>query len=143
MTTNIKNLPVHKKEKAVSALFALAKNIKDKDAALVFIQHLLTESEQVTIGRRILIAKMLLSGSNRSEVRYELGVSPNTFARARKWLENELPNYGDALKDYEKRSATSKAKRQKLPSRYVDSLSFEALRYKYPMHFLLFNLLLK
>jgi len=143
MSTNIKKLSHSKKEESRSALFSLAKNMKGEDAVAEFINHLLTESEQVTIGRRILIARMLLAGKNSAEIKSTLSVSPNTFSRTRKWLQRELPNYADALKDFENQQQQKKDVKRKTKREYIDPFSFTALRHKYPMHFLLFNIFLK
>lgn len=114
--------------------------------AVTFIEKLLTESERNIIGRRLLISQMILAGKSQAEIRYEFSVSPNTFTRTRKWLQQQLPNYNDTLKEYNTELQLKKAKLQhtkKIKANrdgsHPDYLSFEAMRYRYPGHFLLFN----
>lgn len=140
MSTNIKNLDPHRKQKVLSALESAAKNINGEDAAIKFINHLLTEGEKVTIGRRILISKMLLRGNNRAEVCRELKVSPNTFTRTKRWLEGEIPDYADVVKQYEaeQENKRSRAKRGKrLP---LNPFGFATIKRRHPIHFLLIDL---
>ena len=113
-----------------------------KDAVTTFINTLLTESEKITIGRRILIAQMILAGKNQSEIIYKLGVSPNTFTRTRKWLDGQVPDYDQALKNFEKEAVAKKTKivKQNRSRIYTGSTSFASLRRKYPAHFLIFNI---
>lgn len=126
----------------LQALFSTARSISGDDAVSIFIKNVLTESEQILIGRRLLIAQMILSGKKQAEIMYELNVSPNTFSRTRKWLNGQIPEYDKALKEFQAEqksiandSIASKPKRTK-----VDPHSFEALKRKYPAHFLLFSL---
>lgn len=131
--------------RARNALLKTAARFDGKDGARMFIEEMLTESEQITIGRRLLIAHMLLQGKNQQEIRSELGVSPNTFTRTRQWLLKQVPNYGDSLAAYEKKRTaiqkgrTTVTKRQK--REYIDPTSFSALKRRYPAHFLLFNII--
>lgn len=109
-------------------------------SVILFINTLLTEDEQVTLGRRLLICQMILKGKTQAEIRYELGVSPNTFTRTRKWLTREIPEYQNALmahkkKVSEKRNSLTKRKRE-----FAAPLTFSNLKKRYPMHFLLFNI---
>tara|TARA_B100000745_G_scaffold55794_2_gene33022 strand:- start:4551 stop:4994 length:444 start_codon:yes stop_codon:yes gene_type:complete len=102
------------------------------------IDKLLTESEKLTLGRRLLISRLILEGKSQAEVNEILHVSPNTFTRTRKWLQQEIPAYGEAIKEYEKDLATRKAVQKSKD--YSDPFTFDGLRKKYPGHFLLFNL---
>ncbi len=100
------------------------------------ITNLLTEKEQIKIGRRILIAQAILAGKTRYEVNEHIQVSPNTFAQVRRWLEKEMTQYRSAqtLKKtkYPKRNNKSK---------YIQPLTYEHLKRSYPAHFLLFSII--
>ncbi len=96
------------------------------------LNNLLTTKEQITVGRRILIAQAILAGKTRYEINNHLSVSPNTFAQVRRWLESELTEYTSAYQLVEKR--TSKR------SEYAEPLSYQDLKRKYPGHFLLVSL---
>ena len=132
------------KDLALQALRESAKCFSGTQPVQKFIDELLTESEKITIGRRILMAQMIMSGYTRSEIQYKLGVSPNTFTRTKEWLEGRIPQYDQALKeadaDLAKRQAASKKSSPGRPRKtYHDPTTFKGLRERYPMHFLLFN----
>ena len=126
----------HEKDPAIEALRNMAKGMQEKDSVIKFIDELLTESEKLVLGRRVLIAQMLVTGHSQAEIREKLHVSPNTFIRTRKWLEKQIPNYGEALKEFEKNKPQKKAR----AFGYTNPLSFGGLKKKYSMHFLLFNI---
>jgi Trp operon repressor len=140
MSINHKKLNSRQREIILEALFSSAKEIHKNNSVEYFINTLLTESEQITIGRRILIAQMILAGKTQSEISYLLNVSPNTFTRTRKWLNKQIPNYNDALKEYQKEHSAKSSNPTKNKKIYVDPVSFKGLRKKFPMHFLLFNI---
>ena len=96
---------------------------------------LLTESELVMLGRRIQIARMLLSGKSRLEIQRTLHVGVLTIEAIARWLDRQLPGY---------RRDLYIVKKERKSKEYVpaDLLSFRALRQRYPMEFLLINLLL-
>lgn len=139
MSTNVANLNPHKKQLILDSLYACAETFNDQKSATDFIDQLLTESEKVTIGRRIVIAQMILAGCPQTEVRATLGVSPNTFARTRSWLNGEIANYADALSEHRITTAKKDSKRKKTGKKF-DPLTFKMMRKKFPMHFLFFNL---
>lgn len=125
---------LREKELVLSALHGCA----DSLTAISFVDQLLTESEKLTIGRRILIAQMILSGHSQAEIREILNVSPNTFTRTRKWLNGQIPNYDKALKEYGEQ--INKRDSTQTKNKNYDPTTFQGLRNKYPMHFLFFNL---
>ncbi|MFT7507051.1 MAG: Trp operon repressor [Acidimicrobiales bacterium] len=139
MSTNHKKLNSRKKELILEALYAGVKSMPQDNSVEYFINTLLTESEKITIGRRILIAQMILAGKTQAEIRYILGVSPNTFTRTRKWLNKQIPHYDDAIKKHAVEQMARAVKRNGTRKKYIDPLSFTGLRKKFPMHFLLFN----
>lgn len=139
MSKRVSHHKPKEREKILNALFSTARSMGDGGAVEKFIIELLTESEQLTIGRRILIAQMILSGKSQAQISYELSVSPNTFSRTRKWLEKQLPNYGDAISEHKEKLDTAKDAKIK-QRKHIDPTSFAALRRKYPAHFLLFTI---
>lgn len=138
----------HKKTKAsqemaditIDALFKAAREADKKGDVVGFIKMLLTESEQLMLGRRLVIARMLLAGLPQREIRLRLQVGPNTVWRVGKWLSEQIPEYGVALKKIEAESKTRQSKKKTYAYRHYDPLSFDSLKRKYPMHFLLFNI---
>lgn len=126
----------HEKDPALRALHSMAEGMREKDSVITFIEEVLTESERLVLGRRILIAQMLVTGHSQASVREKLHVSPNTFTRTRKWLEELIPNHQETLKDFEK----SKPGKKTGAFGYTNPLSFGGLKKKPSTHFLLFNI---
>ncbi len=140
MSKSIKKQKPKEKHLVEQALYEAARRMDGKYPAETFIEKLLTESERNIIGRRLLISQMILAGKTQAEIRYELSVSPNTFTRTRKWLSQQLPSYNETLEEYKtKQKLTEKTKESKKTPR-PDYLSLQAMRYRYPGHFLLFNI---
>ena len=123
------------KKATLEALYKATDRIKGNDAVKVFINDILTESEQITIGRRILIANLILTGQTYAEIHNQLGVSPNTFSRIRQWLTGRFPDYDQTLKVTSPTPGSTKIGYTK-----VTPFSFEHLQKKFPLHFLLFTL---
>lgn len=117
------------------ALALEAFNLATKDCSNVIILSLLTPKEKIMLGRRLLLAQGIIAGKTRFELNNLIRVSPNTFAQINRWLESELGTYTPAqeAKKTDKRST----------SRYVRPFSYEHLKKKYPMHFLLFSMIEK
>jgi Trp operon repressor len=143
MSKNIKKLSSVQKELTLTALYEGAKKLDGEYPAVDFINELLTESEKIKIGRRILIAQMILGGCYQTEIQRKLGVSPNTFTRTRKWLEGQIPEYGQALRDSNQSDEIQKRARKaagKESKSHYNPATFTGMRKKYPLHFLFFNL---
>lgn len=95
------------------------------------LARLLTKTEKIKIGRRLLIARAILTGKTRMEVNEKLQVSPNTFAQIRRWVESEFTEYTPSTNVNKKTNSNRK---------HYTPFSFEHLRKRYPGHFLLFTL---
>jgi len=102
-----------------------------------FISDVLTQQERLTIGRRILIARLFVEGYSGAEIADVMPVSPNTLSRIRRWHETDIP-YA-AIPSPRETTHQSRPKRTSKAD-YGAPFSFERLRKQYPMHFLLFNL---
>jgi uncharacterized protein YerC len=98
----------------------------------LIVVSLLTHKEKIAVGRRMLIAQMILAGKTRMEINNLIGVSPNTFAQVNRWLEAEFGNYSSAY--------TPPATSRKSASRHAKPFSYQQLKRSYPTHFLLFTL---
>ena len=97
----------------------------------LFLRDLLTPSERVMLGRRILIARMLLRGDSFREIEESLGVGQETIHRVKRWLRDELPGYEQAVRGLE-------AELKKRKTLHELNHSFANLKRKYPLYFLLF-----
>ena len=143
MSKSIKSHKSSEKEIILEALFHSAENMSGQNPVATFINGLLTESEKLTLGRRILIAQMILAGKTRMEICNTLQVSPNTVALARQWLGEQLPNYAEMITKRDEIATSKRSTREqkrKQTREFIDPLSFRGIRKKYPAHFLLFNL---
>jgi len=79
--------------KEVIAIIGGAKSKKDLRQLL---ENLLTSSEIMMLGRRIIIAERIIQGKNDEEIRRELKVGYSTILTVHKWLEksNHQPFQG-------------------------------------------------
>lgn len=120
--------------KTLDTLYTAASAIKGRDAIKLFLKDLLTGSERLMLGRRLLIARLLLRGETYDAVRKRLGVGYTTIARIERWLEDEFPGYEQAIAGVEK-EMDKRAVRAEIKD---NPFSYAALKKKYPLHFLLF-----
>ncbi len=126
-------------KQTLDALWEAAERSDKANTTSDFLRGVLTDSEQLQLGRRLLIAKRLLTGHSWSKIRAELGVSPNTIDVVQTWLSAQFPDYESVISDKQNRRADAKPKQRRTYDR--NPLSWERLRKKYPGHFLLWNLL--
>jgi Trp operon repressor len=137
MTGMRKKLERIKPAEKAATKAALSATIKRLDNnAEDFINNLLTERERITIGRRTLIANLILSGYTQMEINQRLSVSPNTYTKIKRWLDSALPNF-ESTNEIERGKINSQAK---IATSRIDPLSLAAMEKKYPLHFLLFTL---
>lgn len=135
MKIKIKNLTETERTKTLDALYTAAGTVRGRDAMKLFLRDLLTESERVMLGRRILIARKLLSGASYREVIQSLGVGMDTVEKVKHWLEDQMPGYEKAIAGLEKEEVIRRHR-----NRTPEFGTFAYLKKKYPLHFLLFNL---
>ena len=105
-----------------------------------FIDQVLTEGEKVIIGRRILIARMILNGHTYHEVNEQLQISPNTFSKVKKWLNEKMPGYESVMKEVKLKHQQSPSSSKKYLGKQPEPFNIETLKKKFPMHFLLLNI---
>lgn len=118
-------------------LIDVLSHIERKKDLQDFLFDLLTPSEIVMLARRIKIAKLLLQGKTYQFIRQALGVGFTTIASIDAWLERKFQSYrrtiAPLLEEERRRS------KRTLPH---EEGPFKQLRRKYPLHFLLLNVLL-
>ncbi len=127
------------KIKCLDALYTAVACLETRDEVKKFLRDLLTESERIMIGRRILIAQKLLRDVSYDEIIRELKVGKDTIMRVHRWLSNEPSGYEETIRKLEKVLSN----RVKIPTedgRKLDPFSFQGMKRRYPMHFALFNL---
>lgn len=115
----------------LDSLYTAVGSVRGRQAMKLFLKDLLTVSERVMLGRRIVIARRLLGGRSYTEIRRELRVGLGTIAGVQKWLEDQMPGYETALKGLERELGKRKWKSER-------KKILRSLKRKYPLHFLLF-----
>lgn len=134
MKKKISQLTDQQRIETLDMLYTAAGAIRGRTATKEFLKELLTPSERIMLGRRIWIARLLLSGQSHAAIGKKLEVGPNTIVKVEKWLQKQMPGYRQAIKALE----TELAKRKEKQELRNNPFSFKALKKKYPMHFLLF-----
>ena len=123
--------------KYLDLLWTSIAEFKSRDEIKNFFKDLLSESEAIMLSRRIMIAKYLLEGLTYNEIKTRMRVGDNNIAKVHSWLVSGFGGYEKAIREFNK--VLDKRGFNKIsPQPY----SFEWLRKKYPLHFLLFNLFL-
>jgi len=123
------------KTKYLDVLYTAITSLRSRDEVKKFLRDLLTESERIMIGRRIIIAQRLLEDKSYVEIKQELGVGVDTIMRVHKWLEDENYGYEETIKKLEK-----EYKNRKWSEKNPGTSGFAQLKRRYPLHFFLFNL---
>ena len=125
------------KMKYLDALYTAMASLKSRNEIKNFLRDLLTESERIMVGRRIVVAQRLLEDKTYDEIRKEIGVGIDTIMRVQRWLSGDEGGYEKAVKELNKVLGY----RKKIYDKEVYGPgSFKWLKRRYPLHFLLFNL---
>lgn len=136
MKRRAKELSKTERIATLDALYTAAGTVQGRSAMKLFLRDLLTESERIMLGRRILIARHLLAQKTYTDIAETLHVGMDTIGRVEKWLEDSFPGYEHAIKameiEFDKRK-----KKSDDAYLYATSALFR-LKKKYPLHFLLF-----
>ena len=140
MKRKLKELSEQEQIETLDALYTAASVLKGREAMKRFLRDLLTPSERIMLGRRILIARDLLRGVSYEDIAVSMKVGYDTIARVRKWLEDQIPGYEDAVKkmniEMERRAEKRRVGTMNRDSTARGTLA--RLKKKYPLHFLLF-----
>jgi uncharacterized protein YerC len=129
MKIKIGKLSDKQRVETLDALYTAASSVHGRSAVKLFLRDLLTPSERVMLGRRIMIARKLISGESYSDIIQELGVGADTVHKVQKWLSDQMPGYEHAIAGLEKELQNR---------RMVPRSAIDRLKKKYPLHFLLF-----
>jgi len=134
-----------KKIQYLDTLYTAVTSLNSREETKNFLRDLLTESERIMLGRRILIAHMLLKEKSYDDIIKELGVGKDTIMRVHYWLNDQSMGYEKVVAELEKimnkrfKSSYTTHKSETLP----EPFSFNGLKRRYPLHFFLFNLINK
>lgn len=136
---NVKSLDSKSKMKYLDLLWTSISQLETRDETKQFFKDLLSESEAIMLARRIEIAKRLLEGESYDDITRDLRVGKDTIGRVQRWLTSGFGGYEKAVsgfkKEIDRRFSKSKITDKKEP------YSFGWIKQKYPLQFLLFNLL--
>jgi TrpR-related protein YerC/YecD len=125
------------KKKYLGEFYSMVSLLKSRDEVKEFFKDLLTLSEVVMISRRLQAAAMLLEGFTYEEISEKMKMGVTTVGQVEKWLNNGFGGYKKVIRRYKK----GKIERtEKLPA---PPFSWRHIKRKYPLHFLLLNLLEK
>ena len=136
MRRKVSELTNEERIETLDALYTATSALKGREAMKGFLKDLLTESERIMLGRRILIAKALISGHTFDEIVDNYRVGKDTIQKISEWLDDQLPGYENAVEGLEK-EFTKRRKTQEEKRRYATS-ALHRLKKKYPLHFLFF-----
>ena len=134
---NPRNIDSFLKMKYLDVLWTAIAGLKNRNEVKNFFKDLLSESEAVMLGRRILIAKMLIEGRTYDEIVNQLNVGLDTVSKVQQWLTSGFGGYEKGISKLQAELAYRQEIERK---RNLQPYSFEWLKNKYPLHFLLFNL---
>lgn len=118
--------------------YTMVSLLKDRDEVKNFLKDLLTLSEVVMISRRLHVAKMLMEGHSYEEIRKKMKIGVATITQVDRWLNNGFGGYKAIVRRHKEGEA--KRAKENIPAA---PFSLKAIRKKYPLHFLLLNLLAK
>ncbi len=140
MKRKVSDLNEQERIETLDALYTAASSVKGRDAVKLFLRDLLTESERIMLGRRILIARMLIGGSSYAQIGERMHVGYDTIERIQKWLSDTAPGYERVVAEMEE-EFKKRNKKKLWKDLYSDpSLSglLARLKKQRPLEFLLF-----
>jgi len=132
MKVRSKHLTDKHRVDVLDTLYTAAGAVRGRGAMKLFLRDLLTESERIMLGRRIIIARLLITGESQRNIETQLKVGRDTVGRVQRWLEDQLPGFENAIAELEKELAGREFRREYARSAMV------RLKKRYPAHFLLF-----
>lgn len=136
---NLKIMDTKSKMRYLDLLWTSIAQLETREETKRFFKDLLSESEAIMLARRIEIAKRLLEGEPFDNIIRELKVGKDTIGRVQRWLISGFGGYEKAVNGFKKETD----RRFKKPSKAFKNkpYGFNWIKQKYPLHFLLFNLL--
>ena len=135
-----KNLTRKEREELLDELWSMVILLNTKEEVKNFFKDLLSETESVMLARRIRVARLLLEGKSYDEIQEVMKSGPGLIANVHRWLQGDNRGYITLVPRLEKelkKADNREKKREKLK----DPFSLERLKKRYPLHFLLLNLL--
>ncbi len=136
---NARRVDSESKMKYLDLLWTSIAQLETRDEVKSFFKDLLSQSEAIMLARRIEIARRLLEGQSYRQIISELKVGMDTVNKVQRWLTSGFGGYEKAVSGFQKEldRRFSKADKKKKETIY----SFGWMKEKYPLQFLLFNLI--
>lgn len=131
------NLSELERKKFLGELYTMIALLKSREEVKQFFKDLLTLSEVVMISRRLQVAKMLLEGYTYRDIQAKLKVGFATIVSVERWLNQGFGGYRNIIARHKKQEKKSEEYAPAPP------FSLKHLRKKYPLHFLLWNMVSK
>lgn len=136
MRRKVKELSDKERIETLDALYTAASTVQGREAMKLFLRDLLTPSERIMLGRRILIARKLIGGTTYDEIARELKTGKDTVLKVSRWLDDQLPGYERVIASME--AEFKKRKERSVSKKLYATSALYRLKKKYPLHFLLF-----
>lgn len=124
MKVRAKELPDKTRIEVLDTLYTTAGAVHGRDAMKLFLRDLLTPSERIMLGRRIMIARKLLSGSTHRQIEAEMKVGKDTVWRVQRWLDDQAKGYEQAVSKLERALDARHFKPKKRRSKYPPIFDF-------------------
>ena len=140
MKIKSKELKNESKNRYIDALYAALEYAKARNEIKQFINDLLTESEQIMLGRRILIAKRLLEKWPHDRIVREMGVGLDTVFRVQRWLGGRHKGYEKVVEKI-KKAVKPKTKHKSEFLDYYPTSGFAEIKRRYKSYYWLSDLL--
>lgn len=134
---NPRKIPHFDRMKYLDLFWTSIASLKSREEVKSFFKDLLSESEAIMLSRRIMIAKYLLESLTYDEIKVRMKVGEGNIAKVHNWLISGFGGYEKAIRAFNKALDN-----RGFDKKTITPFSFEWLRKKYPLHFLLFNLLM-
>ncbi len=133
---------INPKERAriLDEFWTMVALLENRDEVKSFFKDLLSASESIMLARRIQIAKLLLSGWGYDRIEQKLGTGPTTIASVHRWLQGGFGGYVKAIPKLN-REIERREKVVELREKESVPLSSAWMRKRYPLHYLLVNLM--
>lgn len=135
---HLNKLPKEKRIQIIGEFYEVIASLKTREEVRLFFKDLLTPDEIASLMRRIEVATLLVAGFTYEKIAKLLRVGRGKVTNVQK----SLIRGGDGYKIIIKRLLESRKKRLKTQKKWLKTKisSFGKLKQKYPLHFLLFNL---
>lgn len=114
---------------ALKAFSLAAKDIDDS-----ILVKILTPKEKIAFGRRLIIAEAIRAGKTRMEINNHIRLSPNTFTQLKRWIDSDQKIYNPT------KTVRDVSKKHSPRYQRIQPFSYEDMKRRYPLHFLLFTI---